>query len=234
MDAIFTEKAQQLASEIAAQAKSLDDVNGLIKLMMKSALERMLNTEMDVHLGRTNSPLGGAPNAMAIPAEMLPEKRLTRNRRNGRSKKTMQGDLGKITLETPRDREGTFEPQVIPKHQRRLDGFNEKILALYAKGMTTRDIQDIVQELYGVDVSPTLISEITADLDTEATAWRTRQLDPVWPIVYLDGARARRQWSCFAQNDVRGLRCEYAGPQGTFGTLARRSRGRQVLVVMSD
>jgi putative transposase len=187
MDAIFTEKAQQLASEIAAQAKSLDDVNGLIKLMMKSALERMLNTEMDVHLGRTNSPLGGAPNAMAIPAEMLPEKRLTRNRRNGRSKKTMQGDLGKITLETPRDREGTFEPQVIPKHQRRLDGFNEKILALYAKGMTTRDIQDIVQELYGVDVSPTLISEITADLDAEVTAWRTRQLDPIWPIVYLDG-----------------------------------------------
>jgi putative transposase len=186
MDAIFTEKAQRLAGEIAAEAKSLDDVNGLIKLMLKSALERMLDTEMDVHLGRTNPPPASFPHAMAIPAEMLPEKR-TRNRRNGRSKKTVQGDLGEITLETPRDRAGTFEPQVIPKHKRRLDGFDEKILALYAKGMTTRDIQDIVQELYGVDVSPTLISEITADLDAEVTAWRTRQLDPVWPIVYLDG-----------------------------------------------
>jgi putative transposase len=187
MDAIFTEKAQRLAGEIAAEAKSLDDVNGLIKLMLKSALERMLDTEMDVHLGRKNPLQSESPHAVAIPAEMLPEKRRTRNRRNGRSKKTVQGDLGEITLDTPRDREGTFEPQVVPKHRRRLDGFDGKILALYAKGMTTRDIQDIVQELYGVEVSPTLISEITADLDAEVTAWRTRQLDPIWPIVYLDG-----------------------------------------------
>ena len=99
----------------------------------------------------------------------------------------MQGDLGEIKLTTPRDRDGTFEPQLIPKHQRRLTGFDEKILALYAKGMTTRDIQEIVRELYDVDVSPTLISEITADLDAQVTAWRTRQLDPVWPIVYFDG-----------------------------------------------
>jgi putative transposase len=76
---------------------------------------------------------------------------------------------------------------LIAKHQRRLAGFDEKILALYAKGMTTRDIREVVQELCGVEVSPTLVSEITADLDAEVTAWRTRQLDPVWPIVYLDG-----------------------------------------------
>ena len=95
--------------------------------------------------------------------------------------------MGELTLATPRDRNGTFEPQLIAKHQRRLTGFDEKILALYAKGMTTRDIQDVVKELYGVDVSPTLVSEITADLDAEVTAWRTRRLDAVWPIVYLDG-----------------------------------------------
>jgi transposase-like protein len=95
--------------------------------------------------------------------------------------------MGDMTLDTPRDRDGTFEPQLIPKHQRRVPGFDEKILALYAKGMTTRDIQEIVKELYGVDVSPTLISEITMDLDAEATAWRSRPLDLVWPIVYLDG-----------------------------------------------
>ena len=95
--------------------------------------------------------------------------------------------MGELTLDTPRDRNGTFEPQLIAKHQRRLAGFDEKILALYAKGMTTRDIQDVVKELYGVDVSPTLVSEITADLDAEVTAWRQRRLDAVWPIVYLDG-----------------------------------------------
>jgi transposase-like protein len=110
-----------------------------------------------------------------------------KNRRNGRSSKNVSGELGEFTLDTPRDRDGTFEPQLIGKHQRRLSGFDEKILALYAKGMTTRDIQEIVKELYDVDVSPTLISEITADIDAEVTAWRTRRLDAVWPIVYLDG-----------------------------------------------
>jgi transposase-like protein len=95
--------------------------------------------------------------------------------------------MGDIKLQTPRDRNGTFEPKLISKHQRRLAGFDEKILALYAKGMTTRDIQEIVKELYDVDVSPTLVSEITADLDAEVTAWRTRRLESVWPIVYLDG-----------------------------------------------
>jgi transposase-like protein len=99
----------------------------------------------------------------------------------------VQGELGEFEIETPRDREGSFEPQVIEKYQRRVEGFDEKILKLYAKGMTTRDIQEIVQELYGVEVSATLISEITADLDAEVTAWRTRPLDPVWPIVYFDG-----------------------------------------------
>jgi transposase-like protein len=92
-----------------------------------------------------------------------------------------------LPLDIPRDRDGTFEPQLIGKYQRRLAGFDEKILALYAKGMTTRDIQDLVQELYGVEVSPTLISEITADLDAEVKEWRTRRLDAVWPIVFLDG-----------------------------------------------
>ncbi len=92
-----------------------------------------------------------------------------------------------LPLDIPRDRQGTFGPQLIPKHQRRLAGFDEKILALYAKGMTTRDIQDIVKELYGVDVSPTLISEITEDLDAEVKAWQMRRIDAIFPIVFLDG-----------------------------------------------
>jgi putative transposase len=181
MDATLKLKAEQLAGEIASQAKTLDDVNGLLRTLMKGALERMLDTEMDVHLGRKTMA--------ALPPEesQVGEPGATPNRRNGRSPKTVQGDLGKIPLNTPRDRNGTFEPLLIAKHQRRLAGFDEKILALYAKGMTTRDIQEIVKELYGVDVSPTLVSEITADLDAEVTAWRQRRLDAVWPIVYLDG-----------------------------------------------
>jgi putative transposase len=190
MDAILTGKANQLAREIASQAKTLDELNGLLKLMMGSAIERMLDSEMSAHLGRKQlpGPLEESPaQGVADPfAESSPKSR-AKNRRNGRSQKTVQGDLGEIRIATPRDRDGTFEPQLIPKHQRRLSGFDEKILALYAKGMTTRDIQEVVKELYGVDVSPTLISEITADLDAQVTAWRTRQLDPVWPIVFLDG-----------------------------------------------
>jgi transposase-like protein len=190
MDAILTDKAQQLASEIATQAKTVEDLNGVIKLMMKSALERMLDTELDVHLGRKRLPGSAADSPKQVDetsAAEAPSKTRAKNRRNGHSHKTVQGDLGEIKLTTPRDRDGTFEPQLIPKHQRRLTGFSEKILALYAKGMTTRDIQEIVKELYDVDVSPTLISEITADLDAQVSSWRNRQLDPVWPIVYFDG-----------------------------------------------
>jgi putative transposase len=170
MDATLDNKAQQWADELAAKATSADELNGLLRLVMKSALEKMLNTEMDHHLGRR----GDTPPTPG-------------NRRNGRSQKTVSGDLGTVTLATPRDRDGTFEPQVVGKHQRRLAGFDEKILALYAKGMTTRDIQDIVGELYGVEISPNLVSDITADLDADATAWRSRRLDAVYPVVYFDG-----------------------------------------------
>ncbi|MGH7928589.1 MAG: IS256 family transposase [Candidatus Binatia bacterium] len=194
MDASLQAKAAQLASEIASQARTAEDLNGLMRLMMKSALERMLDTEMDVHLGRKALPTttdgegeisetSAAPEPTTSPAG----RRKSPNRRNGRSRKTVQGDMGELTIATPRDRDGTFEPQLIGKHQRRVPGFDEKILALYAKGMTTRDIQEIVRELYGVEVSATLVSEITADLDAEVTAWRTRPLEPVWPIVYFDG-----------------------------------------------
>lgn len=186
MDASLQARAEQLAAEFAGQAKTAEDLRGLVRLMMKSAMERMLNTELDVHLGRKGSPAG---ETVTTPAEVpsISAAKKSPNRRNGHSRKTIQGDMGELTLDTPRDRQGTFEPQLIPKHQRRLPGFDEKILALYAKGMTTRDIQEILGELYGVEVSPTLISELTADLDAEVRAWQTRPLAPVWPIVYFDG-----------------------------------------------
>jgi transposase-like protein len=189
MDAMLKSQAEKLAREMAMQATTLDDLNGLMKTMMKTALERMLNTEMDVHLGRRGEPVSSEAATTLEPgtAAVVEAPLAPKNRRNGHSPKTVSGDMGDIRLRTPRDRHGTFEPQLIGKHQRRLAGFDDKILALYAKGMTTRDIQEIVKNLYGVDVSPSLVSEITADLDAEVTAWRTRRLDAIWPIVYLDG-----------------------------------------------
>lgn len=196
MDASLKSQAVHLAGEIASQAKTVSDLNSLMRLMMKSAMERMLDTEMNVHLGRGTQVAAvqeGDASGRSAMAELVsqsksgaPRKR-SPNRRNGRSSKKVHCELGEIPLETPRDRDGTFEPQLIGKHQRRLDGFDEKILALYAKGMTTRDIQDIVHDLYGVEISPTLVSEITSDLDAEVTTWRTRPVDAVWPIVYFDG-----------------------------------------------
>ena len=186
MDAFLRDKAERLAREMASQATTLDDRNGLMRAMMKSAIERMLHTERDHHL-KTGSPRPSEDRNPSPEESHSPPAATKRNRRNGHSQKTGQGDLGALTLETPRDRQRTFEPKLIPKHQQRIPGFDAKILALYAKGMTTRDIQEIVKDLYDVEVSPTLIAEITADLDAEVTAWRTRTLDPIWPIVYLDG-----------------------------------------------
>jgi putative transposase len=182
MDAKLTSQAEQLARELATQAGTLDELNGLFRGLMKTALQSMLDTEMNVHLGRQDLPALRDPAADSRAPPAGP-----RNRKNGHSKKTVQGDLGAIPLDIPRDRNGTFEPQLVPKYQRRLSGFDDKILAPYAKGLTTRDIQDVVQELYGVEVSATLISEMTADLDGEVSLGRSRRLDAVWPIVYKGG-----------------------------------------------
>jgi len=189
MEAELRKKTEALANEIATQATTLEELNGLMRTLMKSALEQMLDSEMDFHLGRSQLAVQERSDAHGVGQESTAASSAgqRKNRRNGHSPKTIQGEMGKLPLDIPRDRNGTFQPQLIGKHQRRLAGFDEKILALYAKGMTTRDIQDIVNELYGVDVSPTLISEITADLDAEVKAWQTRRLDAVCPIVYLDG-----------------------------------------------
>ena len=190
MDATLQNRIEELATEIAGDAKTIEDVNRVIRLMMKSTLECMLDTEMDVHLGRRSSAVA-EPAAQEPDGEQRPQdttdNRRSPNRRNGHSRKTVKGELGEFEIETPRDRNGSFTPQVIEKYQRRVEGFDQKILKMYSKGMTTRDIQDLVRELYGVEVSASLISEITADLDAEVSAWRTRQLDAVWPIVYFDG-----------------------------------------------
>jgi transposase-like protein len=202
MDAMLRDRAEELAKEIAVSISTQQELSDVMRLMTKAVIERMLDAEMDVHLGRGRTP--PLPNGTATPPE--PENRAAeeaaadaeeeprrnspcaaRNRRNGKSAKTVQGEAGRLTLTTPRDRNGTFEPLLIPKHERRLAGFDDKVLALYAKGMSTRDIQELVKTLYGVELSPALISSVTDAVDEEVTAWRSRLLEPVWPIVYFDG-----------------------------------------------
>ena len=108
------------------------------------------------------------------------------NTRNGMSSKTLKGDFGELPIEIPRDRHGSFEPQLVPKHQTRWHGFDDNILSLYARGMTVREIQGHLEEMYGTEVSPSLISSITDAVMDEVKAWQSRPLDALYPIVYLD------------------------------------------------
>jgi putative transposase len=146
--------------------------NGLLKQLTKAIIERCLQTEMETHLGYAK--YGQRPDAAAG------------NSRNGSSRKKLKGEQGEVEIAIPRDRAASFEPQLIEKQQTRLTGFEDKILALYARGMTTRDIQAQVQELYGVEISPTLVSNVTEAVMDEVRQWQNRPLDEVYPIVYVD------------------------------------------------
>jgi transposase-like protein len=113
----------------------------------------------------------------------------TANRRNGKTSKTLRTDRGPLEIDVPRDRAGAFDPRIIRKHRREWRGFDDKILSMYAFGMTTRDIQAHLKEIYAVDVSPELISRVTGEVKDLPAAWRSRPLDPFYPVVFLDALR---------------------------------------------
>lgn len=145
---------------------------GLLKQLTKALVERCLETELDDQLGYEKNERAGKSDE---------------NRRNGHSKKTVTNEHGEeVTLGIPRDRYSQFEPQLVKKHQTRLDGFDEKVIAMYARGMTVRDIQAQLTELYGTDVSPTLISNVTDAVHDEVKTWQARALDAVYPIIWFD------------------------------------------------
>jgi putative transposase len=213
MDATLKTQAEQLANELANQVSNLD-LNALMRTMMKSALERMLNTEMDVHLGRRANPTATDATTAAAEPTTPPA---AKNRRNGHSQKTVSGDMGEVTLKTPRDRNGTFDPQLVARGQRRLAGFDEKILALYAKEMTTRDIQEIVKDLYGVEVSPT-VEEAEATLEKFAMKWDAKYptIPKSWHAKWgrdRDPVRVPHTDSQGDLHDQRDRECEQRDPQ---------------------
>jgi len=160
-----------LARKIGKQFKSEQDLADFSRLLKKMAVEAALGAELDEHLGYAKHEARG---------------RRTGNSRNGYSSKTLKGAHGEVELETPRDRNGTFEPQLIRKGQTRLTQFDDQILALYAKGMSTRDIVATFKEMYDADVSPTLISKVTDAVLERVLEWQSRPLDDIYPIVYLD------------------------------------------------
>jgi len=164
----------ELLTSLLANYQKPEDLlgeNGLFKQLTKLIVEKALEIEMAEHLGH------GKHRPVANPAG---------NTRNGHSRKTLKGEFGDLPIDIPRDRLGTFEPQLIPKHQTRWTGFDDKILSLYARGMTVREIQAHLEEMYGAEVSPSLISSVTEAVMDEAKAWQSRPLDRVYPIVYLD------------------------------------------------
>ena len=164
----------KLADSLLVNYKKPEELigeSGLLKQLTKMLVERALEAEMAEHLGHDKSE---------------PVTNSTGNARNGHSAKTLKGDFGELPLDIPRDRQGGFEPQLIGKHQTRWRGFDDKIVSLYARGMTVREIQGHLTEMYGTEVSPSLISSVTDAVSEEVKAWQARPLDPLYPILYLD------------------------------------------------
>jgi putative transposase len=168
---VIPEDIAALARKIGKEFKSEQDVADFSRLLKKMAVEAALGAEMEAHLGYEKHDARG---------------RGTGNSRNGYSRKTLKGDHGTVEIDTPRDRNGSFEPQLVRKGQRRLTQFDDQILALYAKGMSTRDIVATFQEMYGAEVSPALISRVTDAVLDQVMEWQSRPLDDLYPIVYLD------------------------------------------------
>src|SRR5215203_2274480 len=155
---------------------SHEELDLAVRRFKKAIIERALGGELTHHLGY---PSGGSKPEDAT------------NHRNGAGSKTVLTDDGPLALAVPRDREGTFEPRLIAKHERRFAGFDDKILALYARGMTVREIQGFLDEMYGVEVSPDLISTVTDGIVAEVTAWQSRPLEPMYPVVFFDALRVK-------------------------------------------
>ena len=166
----------ELLDQLVTGPMTAGQVQGLFDQFKKAVLERALAGEMSHHLGYA-------------PGQAKPEG--AANHRNGKSAKTVLTDAGAMRIAIPRDRECTFEPQLIGKHERRFTGFDDKIVAMYARGMTVREIQAFLSEMYSVDVSPDLISRVTDEVMSEVTAWQSRPLESMYPVVFFDALRVK-------------------------------------------
>lgn len=212
--------ADDLLNELlkGSDAKQAFDSGDLVQGLKKALAERILNAEMDHHLDADEEQVGG-------------------NHRNGHSRKRVLTDDGKLDLEIPRDRQGRFDPKLIEKHCRRLPGFDDKVISMYARGMSTREIQGHVRELYGIDVSPELISKVTDAVLDELRAWQSRPLEPVYAIVYFDAVRVKIRDEGLVKNKAVYLAIGYtcAGYKQVLGMWIEQTEGAKFwLGVMHD
>lgn len=174
----------KLLDELLDGAKTQEALfgpNGVIKRLTGALVERALRAEMSEHLEQE-------------------EEQGAANRRNGTSQKTLHTEHGPTAIAVPRDREARFEPQIVPKHVTRVEGLDEKILALYSRGLSTRDIQAELADLYGTEISPTLVSRVTDAVQEEISAWQSRMLEPIYPVVWLDALFVRMRQDGTVQN----------------------------------
>jgi putative transposase len=180
--------SEKLIDQLLEGCDSPEDIlgeAGLLKQLTKKVAERALEAEMEAHLGYAPNDAAGNNSG---------------NSRNGKTKKTVRSTNGDVELDIPRDRNGSFDPKLVRKGERQLNGFDERIVALYARGMTTRDIQAYLEEAYGVEVSPTFISQVTNAVMDEVKAWQHRPLAKLYPVVYLDCLVVRSRDSGVVQN----------------------------------
>lgn len=220
-----TEFSEELLDELLGDSKTAQELlgsSGLLKQLSKALLDRMLEGEMNHHLGYEKHAAAGKNSG---------------NSRNGKSKKTLKGEFGSLDLAVPRDRQAAFDPLLIPKYETRFAEFDDKIISLYARGMSDRDIAAQVQDLYGIEVSHGLISQIVSEVMVEVTAWQGRPLEEVYPIVYFDAlvVKVRQEKQVVKKHLYLALAINLEGDKELLGMWLAESEGAKFwLGVMNE
>jgi len=205
----------ELLDELLKEYKNPEDLigkDGILKQLTKRLVERAMESELTHHLGyEKNSPAGNN----------------TGNSRNGKTSKNIKGDFGEVPIDVPRDRTGAFQPQIIKKNQTRFDGFDDKIISMYARGMTTRDIQAHLQDIYGVEVSPDLVSTVTDSVINEVKEWQNRPLEEIYPVLYLDATilKVRSEGRIINKSAYLALGITLAGTKDVLGIWLEQNEG---------
>ena len=205
----------EMLTELLKDYQKPDDLlgrDGILKQLQKRLLEKAMGAELTVHLGYGKHDPAGKNSG---------------NSRNGSSPKTLKGEFGNLELATPRDRNGTFEPQIVTKGQRRFEGFDQAIISLYSRGLTTREIEGHLLEIYGVEVSPTLVSQVTDAVCADVLIWQNRPLEEVYPIVYFDAlwGKVRENGQVAKVAVFLALGITMAGQKEVLGMWAANSEG---------
>jgi transposase-like protein len=193
------ELPEEFLAQLIDKPISQQDLESVLRSLKKAVVERAMKVEMDDHLGYTHGD--------DKPVDQT-------NQRNGKSSKTVLTDDGPVRIDVPRDREGSFSPKIIGKHERRFTGFDDKIISMYSRGMTVREIQAHLQEIYATEVSPDLISKVTDEVSLEVKAWQNRALEPMYPVVFFDALRVKIRDDSVVRNKAIYLALAVA-PDGT-------------------